>query len=65
MQIGEARELFDHLCQARVSTAISSANTLQHLLQLHKQLFLDLLDDEPKNAQDRKMLQEGKILYYF
>ncbi|KAI9495748.1 nucleoporin Nup186/Nup192/Nup205 [Zychaea mexicana] len=60
MQIGAARELHDLVCQTRVSTAPSIANWLQHQLQLNKRSLLDLLDDLPKNAQDRKTLQEGR-----
>ncbi|KAI9314314.1 nucleoporin Nup186/Nup192/Nup205 [Dichotomocladium elegans] len=56
------RLLFDQLCQARVSTSSSVINGLEHLLQCHKDEFLRILDDKPKNNQDRTTLQGGKAI---
>lgn len=53
------RTLFDTLCQARVATSPSAADVIQHRLQQYKPDFLRLLDDLPKNAQDRTELQSG------
>ncbi|KAI9473490.1 MAG: nucleoporin Nup186/Nup192/Nup205 [Benjaminiella poitrasii] len=54
----ENRSLHDAICQARVSK--ESANSLQQLLQLNKEKFLNLLNNEPKNPSDRSTLNSSK-----
>ncbi|KAI7906401.1 nucleoporin Nup186/Nup192/Nup205 [Cokeromyces recurvatus] len=54
----ENRYLHDAICQARASEA--SANSLQQLLQLNKDKFLNLLDNEPRNPSDRNILNSNK-----
>ncbi|KAG0171913.1 hypothetical protein DFQ28_000778 [Apophysomyces sp. BC1034] len=56
----ESRALHDAICQARVSNSSTTADTLQHQLQLNKQKILNLIDDAPKNAQHRASLRGGK-----
>lgn len=54
----ENRALHDVICQARVSA--QAANELQQQLQLNKQRFLNLLDNEPKNRSHRELLNSSK-----
>lgn len=52
--------LHDIVCQARTSTSDSIVQTLNYHLNLRKQDFINLLDDPPKNPQDRSTLQGGE-----
>lgn len=55
----ENRALHDVICQARAS--VEAADELQHQLQMNKQRFINLLDNEPKNSSHRATLNSSKF----
>ncbi|KAG2231221.1 hypothetical protein INT48_001223 [Thamnidium elegans] len=54
----ENRALHDAICQARAS--VEAADELKHQLQMNKQRFVNLLDNEPKNSSHRATLNSNK-----
>lgn len=54
----ENRSLHDVICQARISVELASE--LQHQLQINKEKFINLLDNEPKNQNHRATLNSSK-----
>lgn len=59
----ENRSLHDAICQARVSKHF--ADSLRQLLQLNKERFLNLLDNEPKNSAHRTNLNNSMLITTF
>lgn len=62
----ENRSLHDAICQARVN--VEAADELKHQLQMNKERFINLLDNEPKNSSHRATLNSSKsffVLYCF
>ncbi|KAI8337345.1 nucleoporin Nup186/Nup192/Nup205, partial [Blakeslea trispora] len=57
--VRENQSLHDIIYQARVSKI--SADELNQYLQLNKEKFVNLLDDEPKNPAHRAMLNNRKV----
>ncbi|KAI8342800.1 nucleoporin Nup186/Nup192/Nup205 [Chlamydoabsidia padenii] len=55
----QARSIHDLVCQARYITTSNGAADLCRQLSVYTPIFLNLLDDEPKSAQDRQLLQSG------
>jgi hypothetical protein len=56
----ENRSLHDAICQARVSKY--SADALRQLLQMNKEKFVNLLDNEPKNSEHRRNLNASTLM---
>jgi hypothetical protein len=55
----ELRALFNHVCEVRNSTSPASVLQLKDHLVSKKNIFINLLDNAPKNAQHRTTLQSG------
>ncbi|KAI8366687.1 nucleoporin Nup186/Nup192/Nup205 [Radiomyces spectabilis] len=55
-----SQALQDAIAEARVSNSVAADNGLLQQLQQTKPLLRSLLDNEPKNAEHRTMLQTGK-----
>lgn len=58
----ENRSLHDAICKARVSKF--SADSLRQLLQMNKEKFVHLLDNEPKNSGHRANLHSSTFMMY-
>lgn len=58
--VEENRVLHDSICQARASADL--ADELNHQLQMNRQRFVDLLDNEAKNPSHRAILNSSKFL---
>lgn len=61
----ELRALFNHVCEVKNKTSLASALRLKDHLVLKKKIFINLLDNVPKNAEHRTTLQSGKIRFFF
>ncbi|KAG0794558.1 hypothetical protein G6F16_003868 [Rhizopus arrhizus] len=55
----ELRTLLNGICDARRAPS-QAAIRLEHILQDHKQTLIKLLDNLPKNAEHRSVIQNGK-----
>lgn len=58
--VEENRALHDSICLARAS--VDAADELNHQLQMNKQKFVNLLDNEAKNPSHRATLNSSKFL---
>ncbi|ORZ19822.1 nucleoporin Nup186/Nup192/Nup205 [Absidia repens] len=60
----QARCIHDIVCQARYESSATAAQDLQHHLLSYTSLFINLLDDIPKNSNDRRILQSGNAFIH-